>query len=88
MKDFAGKLTQNETRNISDITNFMPHHRVLNTKKPDKAVFDAGTNFIGISLNNNLIKSPDLLNSLITILIHFYLEQYAKIAGIKQMFIN
>ena len=66
----------------------MPHHCVLNTKKPDKTVFNAGANFKGISLNDNLIKSPDLLNSLITILIHFRLEQYAKIADIKQMFIN
>ena len=35
-KGYARKLTQNETRNTSDITNFIPHHCVLNPKKPDR----------------------------------------------------
>ena len=41
-KAYARELTQNEVRNISDIRNFVPHHCVLNPKKPDKtrAVFD------------------------------------------------
>ena len=45
-KAYTRKLTQNEIRNTSDITNFVPHHCVLNLKKPDKttAVFDTGAN--------------------------------------------
>ena len=87
-KGYTRKLTQNEIRNTSDITSFIPHHCVLNSKKSDKvrAVFDAGAKFKGISLNDNLLKGPDLLNSLITILIRFRLGQYAVIADIKQMF--
>ena len=88
LKGYARKLTQNEIRNTSEITNFIPHHCVLNPKKSDKvrAVFDAGARFKGISLNDNLLKGPDLLNSLITILIRFRLGQYAVIADIEQMF--
>ena len=51
-----------------------------------RAVFDADLKFKGISLNDNLLKDPDLLNSLITILICFRLGQYTVIADIEQMF--
>ena len=86
-KGYARKLTQNEIGNTSGITSLIPHHCVLNSKKPDKvrAVFDGGAKFKGISLNDNLLKGPDLLNSLITILICFRLGQYAVIADIKHV---
>ena len=66
----------------------IPRHCVLNPKKPDKVstVFDAGAKFKGISLNDNLLKGADLLNSLIAIVIRFRLRQYAVIAEIEQMF--
>ena len=67
-KAYVRKLTQNEIRNTSDITNFVPHHCVLKPKKPDKTrtVFDTGTKCKGVSVNDNLLKGPDLLNSLVT----------------------
>ena len=82
MKGYARKFTQSEIRTTSDITNFIPHHGVIAS-----AVFDAGTKFKVIFLSNNLLKGPDLLNTLITILICFHLGQYAVIADIReQMF--
>lgn len=46
-KGYTRNLTQNETKNTSDVTNFMPHQCVLNPKSPDKVrtVFDADTKF-------------------------------------------
>ena len=51
-----------------------------------RAVFDTGANFKDIYLNDNLLKCPDLLNSLITILTRFRVRQYVVNADIEQMF--
>ena len=51
-----------------------------------KAVFDTGANFKSIYLNDNLLKEPDLLISLMTILTRFRLRKCAVIADIEQMF--
>ena len=54
-------------------TNYIPHHGVKNANKPRKVrvVFDAGAKFQSTSLNKNLFKGPDLLNTLIGVLIRF-----------------
>ena len=72
-KGYARRLTQNEIRNTWSITNFIPHHCILNPKKADKvrAVFDAGPKFKGISHKSDLLKGPNPLNSLTGLLIHF-----------------
>ena len=56
-KGCARKLTQNEIRNTSDITNFVPNHCLLNPKKSNKvrAVFNVGAKFKGVSLSDNLL---------------------------------
>ena len=88
-KGYARKLIQNEIKNTSNITNLIPHHCILSSKKPDKArvVFNACTKSEIVSLNNNIFKGSDLLNSLITILFCFCLEQFAVIiTDIEQMY--
>ena len=59
----------------------------MNPKKTDKVrvVFDTTAQFEGIPHSGDLLKGPDLLNSLIAILILFCLGQYAVIADIEQM---
>ena len=49
-------------------------------------MFDAASKHEDTSLNDKLLKSPDLLNNLIGLLIRFRQGKYAFIAGIKQMF--
>ena len=57
-----------ELKQTPPYTNYIPRHGVKNGNKPGKVrvVFDTGAK--STSLNENLFKGPDLLNSLITVL--------------------
>ena len=48
--------------------------------------FDSSTEFEGVSLNKELLAGPDLMNSLLGVLIHFHKENVAMMCDIKQMF--
>ena len=70
MKDYinkghASKLLLEELKQTASHTNYIPRHGVKNVNKPEKVrvVFDAGAKFQSTSLNENLFKGPDLLNS-------------------------
>ena len=66
-KGHAKKLTEKESKNLTSITNYILHHRVTNVNKPRKVsfIYDALVEFNNMSLNKNLLKSPDLLNNLL-----------------------
>ena len=87
-KGYAIKLSEREANKTSNITNYIPHHCVLHPKKPNKVsvVFDASAKYKNDSLNNHLLKGPDLLNNLVSILIQFRLGKYAVTADIEQTF--
>ena len=59
-----------------------------NPHKPDKvrAVFDCAAKYKGTSLNDNLIRGPDLMNSLIGVLMRFRKERVALVANVEAMF--
>ena len=72
MKDYidkghATKLSQKEAQTVSNITNYIPHHGVININKPNKVriVFNAGAKTKGKSLNDQLLKGANLLNNLL-----------------------
>ncbi|XP_071944729.1 uncharacterized protein [Antedon mediterranea] len=67
---------------------YLPHFGVYHPKKPDKirVVFDSSTEYLGVSLNSVLITGPDLVNSLIGVLIRFREDTVAFMADIEQMF--
>ncbi|XP_045032618.1 uncharacterized protein LOC123474468 [Daphnia magna] len=67
---------------------FLPHHPVINPKKPEKSrpVFDASAYYKGMSLNSALLKGPDLLTNLIGVLIRFRQHPIALSADIVKMF--
>ena len=68
----ATKLSTRESTPTNNMTYYIPHHYFTNPNKQNKfRVFDASPKFAGTSLNDYLLKGPDLQNSLVTILLRF-----------------
>jgi hypothetical protein len=87
-KGYAKRL---ENENKDDSTRsvwYLPHHPVQNENKPGKVrvVFDCAAKYKGVSLNSNLLQGPDLMNSLVGVLIRFRQENVALTADIEAMF--
>ena len=49
-------------------------------------VYDAAVKYRNCRLNDHLLKGPDLLNNLVSIVIRFRLGQFAVTSDIEQMF--
>ena len=72
---------------------YVPHHPVENPNKPGKPgqvrrVCNAISKFRGISLNDNLLTWPDLLQNLIGIIFRFREQTIAITAHIEAMFLQ
>ena len=82
------ELTKTESSITTSRTNYIPHHFVLEPNKPSKIriVWDASAKFKGTSLNDHLLKGPDLLNSLVSVLSKFRRGRIAVMADIEKMF--
>ncbi|XP_073459912.1 uncharacterized protein [Aquarana catesbeiana] len=67
---------------------YLPIFGVYHPKKPGKirVVFDSSSRHQGVSLNDVLLKGPDLNNTLLGVLIRFRKEAVAIVADIQQMF--
>ena len=67
---------------------YLPHFGVYHPKKPTqiRVVFDSSAEFDGVSLNKELLAGPDLMNSLLGVLIRFRKETVATMCDIEQMF--
>ena len=89
MKDYAVKLCSSQSKELTNITIYIPHHCVLHPKKPDKVrvVFNVSTKYKTFAcLNDQLLKGLDFVNNLVTILILFRLGMYPVTTDIQQMF--
>ena len=84
----ARKMTTEEANQTSNKTYYMPIHPVVNVNKPGKTrvVNDAAAEYQGVSLNKSLLTGPDLLSSLVGILINFRIGRIAIAADIEAMF--
>ena len=87
-KGYARKLTPEEASVPTSKQWFLPHHPVRNPNKPDKVriVMDAAAKHDGVSLNDKLHIGPDLLNSLVGVLLRFREQRVGLAADIEAMF--
>ncbi|KAK3727951.1 hypothetical protein QZH41_004895 [Actinostola sp. cb2023] len=67
---------------------YIPHFGVYHPKKPTqiRVVFDSSAESKGVSLNKELLPGPDLMNSLVGVLMRFRKEEVAVMCDIEQMF--
>ena len=87
-------ITNGFARRVNEADNeapgrwFLPHHPVFHPHKPDKVrvVFDCGARHKGKSLNDQLLKGPDLMNNLVGVLSRFRMENVAIVADVEAMF--
>ena len=87
------KLTESEREQVAGVrgegrTWYLPHFGVYHPRKPDqiRVVFDSSAEFQGVSLNKELLPGPDLMNSLVGVLIRFRQDNIAVMCDIEQMF--
>ncbi|PFX13712.1 hypothetical protein AWC38_SpisGene22184 [Stylophora pistillata] len=88
VKGYARKLTPDEASVPTPKQWFLPHHPVRNPNKPDKVriVIDAAAMHDGVSLNDKLRIGPDLLNSLVGVLLRIREQRVGLAADIEAMF--
>ncbi|XP_055585251.1 uncharacterized protein LOC129738089 [Uranotaenia lowii] len=88
-KGYAHKASRKElSETESDKTWYLPLGVVQNPKKPGKVrlIWDAAARVSGMSLNDTLLKGPDLLTSLPAVLLRFRQRNIAITGDIKEMF--
>ncbi|XP_067026615.1 uncharacterized protein [Acropora muricata] len=87
-KGYIKRLTKEEAGAPVTRKWYLPHHPVVNPKKPGKVrrVCDAAAKFQGSSLNSHLLSGPDLLNNLVGIFMRFREEKVALSGDIEAMF--
>lgn len=66
---------------------YLPHHGVYHKqKKKLRVVFDCSMSCLGTSLNDKLLKGPDLTNNLVGVLLRFRKGSVAVMGDVEKMF--
>ncbi|XP_062584179.1 uncharacterized protein LOC134245966 [Saccostrea cucullata] len=94
--EFVEKLLQNEHAELAPKLPvnverwYLPMFAVFHPKKPEsiRVVFDSSAKYQDVSLNFVLLQVPDLLNSLVGILLRFRQEKVAITVDVQHMFYN
>ncbi|XP_062706872.1 uncharacterized protein LOC134283936 [Aedes albopictus] len=89
-KGYVRKLTEPELNVRPAREWYLPVFPVMNPNKPNKVrlVWDAAACAYGISLNSLLLKGPDLLTSLLTVLIQFREFRIGICGDIREMYLQ
>ena len=85
----ARKLTKSELDTYKGPIHYVSHHEVLkpdSKSTPVRIVFNSSANYMGHVLNEYWAKGPDLLNSLLGVLIRFREHEVALIGDVKKMY--
>ncbi|XP_055542826.1 uncharacterized protein LOC129728414 [Wyeomyia smithii] len=87
-KGYIRKLSEQELQVKRSRVWYLPMFPVLNANKPGKTrlVWDAAATAHGVSLNSVLLKGPDLLTSLLSVLIQFREYRIAICGDIREMY--
>ncbi|XP_053691447.1 uncharacterized protein LOC128739964 [Sabethes cyaneus] len=87
-KGYVRKLSEEEIQAKHSRVWYLPMFPVVNQNKPGKTrlVWDAAAAVHGVSLNSVLLKGPDLLTSLLSILIQFREYRTAVCGDIREMY--
>ncbi|XP_062547153.1 uncharacterized protein LOC134212888 [Armigeres subalbatus] len=89
LKGYAHRITPEEAESANpDRVWYLPLGIVRNPKKPEKVrlIWDAAARVNGVSLNDMLIKGPDMLTSLFAVLLRFRQRPVAVCGDIREMF--
>ena len=89
-KGYVRKLTEPELKHRPTREWYLPVFPVVNPNKPDKVrlVWDAAASAYGISLNSLLLKGPDLLTSLLSVLVQFREFRIGICGDIREMYLQ
>ena len=88
---YVRRLDETELKQTADCPQwYLPHHPVLNPNKPEKVrrVCNAAAVYRGLSLNDTLLKGPDVLQNLIGIVFRFREHRVALTADVEAMFLQ
>ena len=87
-KGYAEKVVEDEIDKADAAVWYLPHHSVVHPKKPDKVriVFDCKAKYHGTSLNDQVLRGPDLANTFLGVLLRFRQERVALMADVEAMF--
>ena len=70
LKGYAKRVSEDRRSRDDGKVWYLPHHSVVHPRKPEKVrvVFDCAARYCGTSLNDRVLRGPDLTNKLVGVL--------------------
>ena len=88
-RNVARKCSKDELKSYTGPVHYISHHEVLrpdSKSTPVRIVFNSSANFMGHVLNEYWANGPDLLNSLVGVLLRFRENEYGFMGDIQKMY--